>query len=669
MKLVIVESPSKSKTIEKYLGDDYTVISSKGHIRDLATSGKGGLGVDVDNNFEATYKNLSTKKSEIAELKKQFKKAEEVYLATDNDREGEAISWHIAEVLGLDINQSKRVVFNEITKSAILDAMKEPRTIDVDLVEAQETRRILDRIIGFKLSQLLRSKISSRSAGRVQSVALQMIAQREREIEAFIPEEYWYIDAEFSKFDARLTHYKDKKFEIKTKEQADEVLASLNKEFNVKNVSKKKKAKNPKMPFITSTLQQEAIAKLSFASKKTMRIAQKLYEGIDIGSETIGLITYMRTDSTRLSAEFINQTFSYIEEEFGKEYVGVVRKGKTKGNEQDAHEAIRPTSILRTPSSLEKHLTKDEFKLYSLIYARSLASLMKSASTNATVIELVNNDYLFKATGSVLVFDGYLKVYGKYEKSEDVILPEIDKDVYESEKVESSQHFTTPPPRYNEASLIKAMEEKGIGRPSTYVQTISTLLDRNYVEAISKRFHPTKQGIETNDALEKFFSEIINVDYTAQMENDLDLIAVHQEEKVKVLRNFYDSFDSLLEYAKTNMEKKEPEKIGEICPECGGELVKRNGRYGEFIACSNFPKCKYVRKIEDATKVIMQCPKCKVGEIVEKRTKRGRAMYGCNKYPDCDYASWYKPTEELCEECGENKVIKGKNVVCLSCEG
>ncbi len=668
MKLVIVESPSKSKTIEKYLGDEYTVISSKGHIRDLATSGKGGLGVDVDNDFDATYKNLSTKKSEISELKKQYKKADEVYLATDNDREGEAISWHIAEVLGMDIEKSKRVVFNEITKNAILNAMQEPRTIDIDLVEAQETRRILDRIIGFRLSQLLRSKISSRSAGRVQSVALKMIAEREREIEAFIPEEYWYIDANFAKFDARLTHYQDKKYEIKTEEQANEVLASLDKVFEVKDVVQKKKAKNPKMPFITSTLQQEAIAKLNFASKKTMRIAQKLYEGVDIGSETIGLITYIRTDSTRLSAEFINQTFSYIEDEFGKEYVGVVRKGKSKGNEQDAHEAIRPTSILRTPSSIEKHLSKDEFKLYSLIYARSLASLMKSAATNATTIELLNNDYLFKATGSVLVFDGYLKIYGQYEKSEDVILPEIDQKSYESKDIIPSQHFTTPPPRYNEASLIKAMEEKGIGRPSTYVQTISTLLDRNYVEQISKRFHPTKQGIETNEALEKFFSEIINVDYTAQMENNLDLIAVHEEEKVKVLREFYDSFDSLLEYAKANMEKKAPEKIGEICPECGGELVKRNGRYGEFIACSNFPECKYVRKIEDKTKVIMQCPKCKVGEIVEKRTKRGRTMYGCNKYPDCDYASWYKPTEELCEECGEHKVIKGKKVICPSCE-
>ncbi len=669
MKLVIVESPSKSKTIEKYLGSDYTVISSKGHIRDLATSGKGGLGVDVDNDFDATYKNLSAKKSEISELKKHYKKADEVFLATDNDREGEAISWHIAEVLGMDISKTKRVVFNEITKSAILNAMQDPRTIDTDLVLAQETRRILDRIIGFKLSSLLRSKISSRSAGRVQSVALKMIVEREREIESFIPEEYWHIDAVFSDFEARLTHYKNKKLEIKDESQSTNILNSLSDQFEVKDVIFKKKAKNPKMPFITSTLQQEAISKLGFASKKTMRIAQKLYEGVDIGTQTIGLITYIRTDSTRLSAEFINQTFSHIEDEFGKEYVGTVRKGKSKGNEQDAHEAIRPTSILRTPSSVEKHLSKDELKLYSLIYARALSSLMKSASTNATTIELLNNDYLFKTSGSVLVFDGYLKVYGAYEKNEDVILPKITQKIYTSTEINPSQHFTTPKARYNEASLIKAMEEKGIGRPSTYVQTISTLLDRNYVETITKRFHPTKQGIETTVALEKFFSEVINVDYTAQMENNLDMIAVHEAEKTSVLRSFYDSFEKLVDYAKENMEKKEPEKIGELCPECKHELVKRIGRYGEFIACSNFPECKYARKIEDKTKVVMKCPKCNDGDIVEKRTKRGRIMYGCNKYPECDYASWYKPTQEKCDECGELKVIKGKNVVCLSCEG
>ncbi len=458
MKLVIVESPSKSKTIEKYLGEDFSVISSKGHIRDLATTGKGGLGVDVENNFKPDYKNISAKKKEIAELKKQAKKAEEIYLATDCDREGEAISWHIAEVLGLDIEKSKRVVFNEITKDAILEAMKEPKKLDMDLVEAQEARRILDRIIGFKLSKLLRSKISSRSAGRVQSVALKMIVEKEREIEAFIPEEYWYVDAKFKEFDAKLVKYNDKKIELTNESEALEVVENLGDDFVVSSVTKKQRQKQPKAPFITSTLQQEASSKLGFASKKTMNVAQKLYEGIDIGSETIGLITYMRTDSTRLSDVFVASAFSYIEEEYGKDYVGSVRKRKSKGNEQDAHEAIRPTSVMRYPESIEKHLSKDEFKLYSLIYARTLASLMASAKVNSTAVDLLNNGYAFRTNGNILVFDGYLKVYAKYEKNEDVILPEIaEGTTYNAKSIEKSQHFTQPPARYNEASLIKVM--------------------------------------------------------------------------------------------------------------------------------------------------------------------------------------------------------------------
>lgn len=669
MKLVIVESPSKSKTIEKYLGSDYSVISSKGHIRDLATTGKGGLGVDVEDGFKPDYKNLSTKKKEIAELKKQAKKADEVYLATDCDREGEAISWHILEVLGLDVENTKRVVFNEITKDAILDAMKEPKLVDMDLVEAQEARRILDRIIGFKLSKLLRSKISSRSAGRVQSVALKIIVEREREIEAFIPEEYWNVVAKFKGFDAKLAKYNDKKIELTNEEETLNVVNALGDEFVVSDVSKKQRQKQPKAPFITSTLQQEASSKLGFASKRTMSIAQKLYEGVNIGSETVGLITYMRTDSTRLSDVFVSSTMSYIEEEYGKEYVGSVRSRKSKGNEQDAHEAIRPTSILRTPGSLEKHLNADELKLYSLIYARTLASLMASAKVNSTSVDLVNNGYMFRTNGNILVFDGYLKIYAKYEKNEDVILPDISEgNKYNADEVEKSQHFTQPPARYNEASLIKTMEENGIGRPSTYVQTISTLLDRNYVELIEKRFHPTKQGLETNKALEDFFSAIINTEYTANMESQLDMIAVHKASKIDLLTEFYKTFDELINYATDNMEKKAPVEIGEKCPECGKELVQRHGRYGEFIACSGFPECKYVRKIEKENSVIMKCPKCGEGDIVEKKTRKGRLMYGCTRYPDCDYASWNKPTEEKCEECGTNKVVKGKNIICPECE-
>ncbi|MFV0424940.1 MAG: type I DNA topoisomerase [Bacilli bacterium] len=669
MKLVIVESPSKSKTIEKYLGEDYSVISSKGHIRDLATTGKGGLGVDIEENFKPDYKNIPAKKKEISELKKQAKKAEEIYLATDCDREGEAISWHIAEVLDLDIDKSKRVVFNEITKEAILEAMSDPKKLDMDLVEAQEARRILDRIIGFKLSKLLRSKISSRSAGRVQSVALKIIVEREREIEKFIPEEYWYIDGKFKEFNARLTKYNNEKIEVKTEEEATKVLENLGSDFVVDSVNKKQKQKQPKAPFITSTLQQEASSKLGFASRKTMNIAQKLYEGIDIGSETIGLITYMRTDSTRLSDIFVGSAMSYIEEEYGKDYVGFVRKRKSKGNEQDAHEAIRPTSVLRTPGSIEKHLSKNEMKLYELIYARTLASLMASAKVSSTSVDLINNNYVFRTNGNILMFDGYLKVYARFEKNEDVILPEIiEGTIYNAKEVEKSQHFTQPPARYNEASLIKVMEENGIGRPSTYVQTITTLLDRKYVELLEKRFHPTKQGLETNKALEDFFSTIINIKYTADMENQLDLIAVHEADKVQLLNDFYKTFDELITYATENMKKKEPEMIGEKCPECGKELVKRNGRYGEFIACSGFPECKYVRKVDQEKKVIMKCPKCGEGDVVEKKTRKGRLMYGCTRYPDCDYASWNKPLEEKCEECGANKVLKGKKIICPDCE-
>ncbi|MFV0499322.1 MAG: type I DNA topoisomerase [Bacilli bacterium] len=669
MKLVIVESPSKSKTIEKYLGSDFHVISSKGHIRDLATTGKGGLGVDVENEFKPDYKNLSAKKKEIAELKKQSKKAEEIYLATDCDREGEAISWHIASVLKLDLDKTKRVVFNEITKKAILEAMKEPKVIDMHLVEAQETRRIVDRIIGFKLSKLLRSKISSRSAGRVQSVALKLIVEREREIEKFIPVEYWYVDAKFDGFDARLLKYKNEKLEIQNDEEASRILSELGNDFVVDNVSKKQKQKQPKAPFITSTLQQEASSKLGFGSKKTMSIAQKLYEGIDIGSETIGLITYMRTDSTRISEVFVESAMIYIKEEYGSDYVGHVRKRKAKTNEQDAHEAIRPTVIERYPDSIEKHLTKDELKLYKLIYARTLASLMASAKISATSVDLTNNEYLFRTNGNILVFDGYLKVYSQYEKNEDVILPEINKNsVYNAKLVEKSQHFTMPPARYNEASIIKVMEENGIGRPSTYVQTISTLIDRNYVSLIEKRFHPTKQGLETNKALEEFFSTIINIQYTANMETELDMIAVDKANKLDLLMEFYKRFDKLIDYATENMVKKEPEPIGEKCEECGSELVKRNGRYGEFIACSGFPKCKYVRKIEKERTIIMKCPKCKDGDIIEKKTKKGRVMFGCTKYPECDYASWNKPLEEKCEECGANKVLKGKKEICPECE-
>ncbi len=668
MKLVIVESPTKTKAIEKYLGEGYKVVSSKGHIRDLATSGPGGLGIDVENNFQATYKNISEKKGVITSLKSDAKKADEVYLATDPDREGEAIGWHVASVLNLDVEETKRVVFNEITKSAVTEAFANPRNLDLSLISAQETRRMLDRIIGFKLSKLLQKKISSRSAGRVQSVVLKLIVEREREIAAFVPEEYWSITADFGEFKASLEKYKNKKLKLTNEDEVKEVLASLSDDYLVNKVQSKVKNKRSKAPFTTSTLQQEASSKLGFNSKKTMRVAQKLYEGVDVGEETVGLITYMRTDSIHLSDEFVAKTKALITEEYGSSYVGSGHVRKKTVNEQQAHEAIRPTDIARTPSLLKKHLSNDEFKLYSFIYYRALASLMANAKVNSTSVELLNNDYMFKATGNVMIFDGYYKVYKDYEQSKDDVLPEIlENTTYQHQKIEPLQHFTQPPARYSESSIVKAMEENGIGRPSTYVQTISTLQTRNYIVLENKRFHPTEQGVKTNDVLEKFFSKIINVEYTAKMENNLDLIAHGDFTQLQLLTEFYDSFIELLNNADEKMPKAEVEKTGEMCPECGEPLVYRNGRYGKFVACSGFPNCKYIAS--DKTKnVIMKCPKCNDGDVVEKRTKRGKVMYGCSSYPDCDFASWNKPLERKCPKCGGVLTQASKKIKCMDCE-
>ncbi|HAV17991.1 MAG TPA: type I DNA topoisomerase, partial [Erysipelotrichaceae bacterium] len=471
--LVIVESPSKSKTIGKYLGKDYVVTSSKGHIRDLATSGKGGLGVDVENGYEPSYTINKDKKNVVKELKQYVKDADKVYLATDPDREGEAISWHLAQVLGIPMDEDNRVVFHEVTKRAVTEALQHPRQIDQDLVKSQETRRVLDRIIGFKLSKLLQRKIKSKSAGRVQSVALRLICEREAEINKFVPEEYWSVQAHFVKdgmeFTADLSKYKNKKIKLSSQEETDAVYNALNKEFVIETLKKTVKRRNSKAPFITSTLQQEASTKLGFKAKRTMQVAQSLYEGVDIGSETVGLITYMRTDSIRLAPEFISAAHDYIEENYGKQYVGRVKVSNKTENVQDAHEAIRPTDITHTPESIKSHLNTDQYKLYSLIYARALASLMCAAKMDATSVVLDNNDYKFNASGSRIQFDGYLKVYGQYEKNKDTFLPElVEGEHLESQKVDKEQHFTNPPARYSEAKLIKELEELGIGRPSTY---------------------------------------------------------------------------------------------------------------------------------------------------------------------------------------------------------
>ena len=664
--LVIVESPSKSKTIEKYLGNDYKVVSSKGHIRDLATTGKYGLGIDLENDFKPNYIPIKGKAKTIKELKGYAKDSDIVFLASDPDREGEAISWHLEDALSLK-NNYKRVVFNEITKPAIEEAFKHPRDIDMDLVKSQETRRMLDRIIGFRLSKLMQSKTGGKSAGRVQSVALKLIVDREREIEAFVPVEYWSITAKFEEFDADLYKYKSEDLEIHSEEEADNILNSLSDKFIIDSIESKEKKRASRPVFITSTLQQAAVNKLSFSASRTMRVAQKLYEGIDLGNETVGLITYMRTDSTRLSPLFIDETLKYIEKEYGKEYVGYVKKAKKNENVQDAHEGIRPTSIHRTPESVKKYLSTDEYKIYKLIYDRALANLMADSKYLQTTIILDNNDYKFKATGSVITFDGYLKVY-KDNDEDDNKLPDLTNEKELTTKtIEKEQHFTKPPARFSESSLIKELESLGIGRPSTYATIIDTLKTRNYVTIEDKRFVPTDIGIETTDKLQEFFSDIINVEYTANMENDLDEIADNKKDNIKVLQEFWDKFEKLVEIAFDNMEKKAPEETGEKCPECGNPLVIRKGRYGEFVACSNYPECKYVKKEEKQIVEVCDCPNCG-GKIVEKTTRKGKIFYGCNNYPKCKTALWDKPTGEKCPKCNELLVEKKDAIKCSSCD-
>lgn len=671
-KLVIVESPHKSKTIEKYLGKDFKVVSSVGHIRDLSTSGKYGFGVDIDNNFKPDYKIIKGKAKLVKELKKDIKDADFVYLATDPDREGEAISWHLYDTLGLKEENYDRIVFNEITKKAVLDSFNKARKIDDNLVKSQETRRILDRIIGFRLSKLMQSKTGGKSAGRVQSVALKLIVDREREIEAFIPEEYFEIEAKFNDFDAKLDTYNHKKIEIKKESEAKEILSKLSNAFKIESIDKKEKAKKSKFPFTTSTLEQEASTKLGFTSKKTMMIAQKLYEGINLKDGAEGLISYMRTDSVRLSDEFIKDTYGYIKDNYGSEYVGYVKKSNKTENVQDAHEAIRPTNINNNPEKIKEYLTNDEYKLYSLIYYRALAFLMKDAKVEATTVILDNNNYQFKVNGQILIFDGYLKVYSKYEDSEDKVLPDFSNyksNVLVANTIEYTSHTTKPPARYTESKLIKEMEELGIGRPSTYAKTIDTIEERGYVKVIDKKFIPTEVGIETTDKLQEFFKDIINVEYTKNMEDDLDKIAEGNMEWNKLLSIFYQEFEPKVEVAFKNMEKKAPEETGELCPNCGSPLVIKQSKYGKFTACSNYPTCKYIKsnKEEKEVKEIISCPKCD-GKILEKKTKRGKIFYGCSNYPKCDFASWDKPIEEKCPNCNGTLTEKKDKIKCMNCD-
>ena len=669
--LVIVESPSKSKTIEKYLGNDYQVVSSKGHVRDLATSGKYGLGVDIEDHFKPNYVTIKGKKKVIDELKKDCKNAKFVYLATDPDREGEAISWHLYDVLGLKPEQYDRIVFNEITKPAVIEALKHPRKIDQDLVNSQETRRILDRIIGFRLSKFIQSKTSGSSAGRVQSVALKLIVDREREIQNFQKEEYWTITAQFPSFEADLFAYDHKDIEVKNEQEADHILEILKPTFQIESIEKKKKNKKSKPPFITSTLQQDASNKLGFTAKKTMSIAQKLYEGIDLGSETVGLISYMRTDSIRLSDEFVKSAFGYIKATYGEEYIGTVKHTRKKENVQDAHEAIRPTSVNRTPESVKQYLTNDEYKLYRMIYYRALASLMKDAKTENTTVILDNDNYQFKATGQTIVFDGYLHIYQDYEDTKETVLPEFDQKnepMITSTDIVKEQHFTKPKPRYTEAKLIKEMEELGIGRPSTYATILDNIKTRGYVNMEEKKFVPTEIGIEVTDKLQQSFSHLINVKYTAKMEEDLDKIADGKKVWYQTLDKFYKEFEPSLKEAFETVAKKEPEKTGEKCPQCGSDLVIRKGRYGEFTACSNYPTCKYIKQEKKEEVVICDCPNCD-GKIIEKKSRKGKLFYGCNHYPTCKTAYWDKPIGEKCPQCGEMLVETKKKVIkCSACD-
>lgn len=650
--LVIVESPSKSKTIEKYLGKDYEVVSSKGHIRDLAIKGKDGLGVDIENNFTPTYVVNTDKKDTVKELKKLAKKADHVFLATDPDREGEAISWHLASELGVSVDEDNRIEFHEITKDAVLEAFSHPRRIDMDLVRSQETRRILDRIIGFKLSKLLKSKIRSKSAGRVQSVALKLIVDREKEIKAFVPEEYWTIEASFMEenipFSASLSKIDSKKAQLKNEAEANEVKEACQGPFTVASVKKQVRKREAKLPYITSTLQQEASTKLGFSAKKTMTVAQKLYEGIELADGAEGIITYMRTDSTRLSPIFINAARDFIEREYGKDYLGKY-KVKNDENAQDAHEAIRPTDIEKTPDLIKKYLTPDQYKLYKLIWCKAVSSLMAPAQNNTVSVVLRNGKYDFTANGTQQIFDGYLRVVKEYEVSKDVLLPNLNENQQcLAKEVKGTQHFTEAPLRYSEARLIKEMEEEGIGRPSTYSMIIDTIQARGYVTlekanetSKTKVFIPTEQGVLTTEKLDQFFSEIINVKYTASMETELDEIAEGKRDNVVSLDEFYKKFTPLIDSAYEKMEKKELEKTGEKCPDCGSDLVYRTGRFGKFISCSNYPECKYTAKIAKENKEAPEptgkmCPACGA-ELLKRKSRYGNYFLGCSAFPKCRY--------------------------------
>ncbi|XZK28980.1 type I DNA topoisomerase [Clostridium perfringens] len=662
-KLVIVESPAKAKTIEKYLGKNYVVEASMGHVRDLP---KSQLGVDIENEYNPKYITIRGKGELLSKLRKLAKKSDKIYLATDPDREGEAISWHLANVLKIDENENCRIEFNEITKDAVKNSIKHPRKINCNLVDAQQARRVLDRLVGYEISPLLWRNVKwGLSAGRVQSAALKLICDREEEIKKFNPEEYWTVDVKLKKgkksFPVKLTTKNKKKIEIKNKEQADQIIEELKEnEYIVSKIKKGTKNKNPLAPFTTSTLQQEASKKLNFMTKKTMSVAQQLYEGVEVKKfGTVGLITYMRTDSVRISKEAQEKALNFIDETYGKEYVPEEpRVYKGKKNIQDAHEAIRPTYVEITPEIAKANLSNDQYKLYTLIWKRFIASQMATCVLNTNSLEIKNGDYTLRASGSTIKFDGFMKVYEYIsgEEEESVLLPELEEnEVLKEESIEGKQHFTQPPARYSEAAFVKLLEEKGIGRPSTYVPTISTLISRKYVDREKKILIPTELGFIVNDILSNYFKQIVDTDFTAEMEVKLDNVEAGKESWTHIVDEFFTPLKEDIEKAEKEISKVIIEdKVSDVpCDKCGRLMVIKHGRFGDFLACPGYPECQNTKPIVE--EVDANCPLCG-GKILVKRSKKGNRFYGCSNYPECNFVSWYEPTNEKCPECGSYMV-------------
>ena len=674
--LVIVESPAKAKTIEKFLGKShYTVKASVGHVRDLP---KSQLGVDIENNFEPKYINIRGKGDVIKELKKEAKKAKKVYLATDPDREGEAISWHLSYILNIDEDEKCRIEFNEITKGAIKNAIKNPRNIDLNLVDAQQARRVLDRLLGYQISPILWQKVrKGLSAGRVQSVTTKLICEREEEIKSFIPKEYWTIELvvlnkDGEEFTLKFYGEDGKKIDLENEAQVNKILDIINNtELTVSKIESKSRRKSAPKPFTTSVLQQDAANKLNFTTKKTMMVAQELYEGIDIkGEGTVGLISYIRTDSKRISEEAREKAKDYIVDSIGQNYYKdhtKDSKGKKEKKVQDAHEAIRPTSVERTPDSIKDSLSKDQYKLYNLIWRRFVASQMEDSIFDVLNVECNIENLVFKANGSKLKFDGYTKIYN-FTDREDKILPSLSEgESLKIQKQDPQQHFTSPPPRYTEASLVKTLEELGIGRPSTYAPTITTILNREYVEKEGTSLLPTELGIIVTKILDENFHKFMEVDFTADMESQLDQIEEGNAEWKHVVEEFYSPLEEAIKTALENIEKVNmDEETDEICELCGSNMVIKYGRFGKFMACKNYPECKNTKPI--VNKIGVKCPKCKEGDIIMRKSKKKKVFYGCSNYPECDFVAWNKPVEEPCEECGSYMYEKysksGTKIVC-----